>query len=133
MTDPQLQRPLVAWFAQTIDCHEPNAMADFYVAALGGRVAKREADCTSVEAGGLLLNFRAVPAYRPPTWPSADVPMQQHFEWVVEDLEGAAEQLVKLGASVAEHQNPDDPHLLVMLDPAGHPLCIIRSSAAARY
>jgi hypothetical protein len=38
-----------------------------------------------------------------------------------------------LGASLAAHQDPDDPNLLVMLDPAGHPFCLIRSSAAGRY
>jgi hypothetical protein len=51
----------------------------------------------------------------------------------VEDPHAAAQQLIPLGAREATHQDPDDPHLLVMLDPAGHPFCLIRSSAAERY
>jgi hypothetical protein len=34
---------------------------------------------------------------------------------------------------MAAHQDASDPDLLVMLDPAGHPFCLIRSSAAEGY
>ncbi len=125
---------LVEWFAQTIDCDDAQAMARFYVGALGGRVTRRHEDGdTSVEAGGLLLNFRVVDSYRRPSWPSSDVPMQSHFELVVEDLDGARVSLVDLGATAATQPEPLDPHLTVMLDPAGHPFCLIRSAVATRF
>jgi catechol 2,3-dioxygenase-like lactoylglutathione lyase family enzyme len=124
---------LVQWWAQTIDCLEPGEMADFYAEVLGGRVTRREPGFAAVEGGGLLLNFNVRPGYRPPTWPSPEVPMQSHFEFVVHDPDAAAEQMLRLGATLAADQDPDDPHLLVMLDPAGHPFCLIRSSAAHRY
>jgi catechol 2,3-dioxygenase-like lactoylglutathione lyase family enzyme len=128
------QPGLVEWFAQTIDCDDAEAMATFYVGALGGRVTRRHEDGdTSVEAGGLALNFRVVPGYRRPSWPSSEVPMQSHFELVVGDLDAAQAALVVLGATEAEQPEPLDPHLTVMLDPAGHPLCLIRAAAATRF
>ena len=105
----------------------------FYAAILDGKVTHRAVTFVSVEARGLLLNFRAVPDYRPPTWPSSEVPVQSHFELVVEDPDAAAQDMGALGARLAGHQDPSDPHLLVLLDPAGRPFCLIRSSAATRY
>ena len=127
------KRPLVEWFAETIDCDDADAMADFRTAILDRRVTHRAADFASVEARGLLLNFRAIPDYRPPTWPSSEVPMQSHFDFVIDDPDAFATQMRALGARLAAHQDPRDPHLVVMLDPAGHPFCLIRSSAATRY
>jgi glyoxalase superfamily protein len=124
---------LVEWMAMTVDCPEPNIMVDFYAALLGGTVTRLSPGGAKVEAAGRLIYFRAAPGYRPPTWPSAEVPLHAHFDYVVEDPHVAAEQLVALGASLGAHQNPDDPDLLVMLDPAGHPFCLIRSSAAGAY
>ncbi len=132
MSQPGRAPAVVEWMALTIDCPDPNAMADFYAAALGGEVTHR-ATGASVEAAGLNLVFRANPDYRPPTWPSPEVPLQSHFEFVVADLEAAIGQMVQLGATPAEQQDPDDPHLVVLLDPAGHPFCLIRSSAATRH
>jgi catechol-2,3-dioxygenase len=95
------KRPLVEWFAETIDCDDADAMADFYAAILDGRVTHRDASFASIEARGLLLNFRAIPDYRPPTWPSSEVPMQSHFELVIEDPDAAATQMRALGARLA--------------------------------
>jgi hypothetical protein len=63
------------------------------------------------------------------------VPLHSHFDYVVADPHAAAQHLLRLGGSLAAHQDPGDPDpdLLVMLDPAGHPFCLIRSSAAGRY
>ena len=59
--------------------------------------------------------------------------MHSHFEFVVEDPGTTADRLLRGGASVAPHQDPADPHLVVLLDPAGHPLCLIRGSVARRF
>jgi len=127
------QSGLVEWMALTVDCPEPNVMADFYAALLGGTVTRRTPGLAKVDASGGPIYFRAAPDYEPPTWPSPEVPLHQHFDYVVEDPHAAAQQLIPLGASLAAHQDPDDPDLLVMLDPAGHPFCLIRSSAAGHY
>jgi catechol 2,3-dioxygenase-like lactoylglutathione lyase family enzyme len=134
MTHEDDRRPgLVEWTALTVDCPDPNVMADFYAALLGGTVTQRTPGQTKVDAPGGPIYFRAVPDHRPSTWPSPEVPLHQHFDYVVEDPHAAAQQLIPLGARMAAHQDPDDPDLLVMLDPAGHPFCLIRSRAAARY
>jgi hypothetical protein len=124
---------LVEWMAMTVDCPEPNIMADFYAALLGGTVTRRGTGEVELDAPGRRMYFRAAPEYRPPTWPSPEVPMHAHFDYVVEDPHAAAQHLLPLGGSLAAHQDPDDPNLLVMLDPAGHPFCLIRSSAAGGY
>jgi hypothetical protein len=118
--------------AATVDCPEPNIMADCYAALLGGTVTGSIAGEAKLDAAGRLIYFRATPGYRPPTWPSPQVPLHSHFDYVVEDPHAAAQHLLRLGGSLAAHQDPSDPHLLVMLDPAGHPFCLIRSSAAGR-
>jgi hypothetical protein len=133
MPQDQAKQPgLVEWTALTIDCPEPATLADFYAILLGGTVTRSTPDGAFLDAAGQLLVFRAVPDYQPPTWPSHDVPMRFHFECVVEDPDAATQELLPLGATRAAHQDPDDPNLIVMLDPVGHPFCLIRSSAARR-
>ncbi|WP_236790648.1 VOC family protein [Amycolatopsis sp. GM8] len=129
MTEPS---PLVEWLALTIDCPDPNALADFYATALGGEVYRRTGESAFVRTPGLAFVFRAVPNHRPTTWPSPEVPLHSHLELVVEDPDAAAQQMQRLGARMASHQDPDDPHYVVMLDPADHPFCLIRSSKARR-
>jgi hypothetical protein len=86
-----------------------------------------------LELLGLPINLREVAEYRAPTWPSPDVPLQTHFEIVVHDPDDAAARLQSLGARLVDHQDPQDPHLVVMRDPAGQPFCLIRDSHARRY
>ena len=52
--------------------------------------------------------------------------MQIHFEFLVPvgELDVQAARLVALGAEKSPHQDPDDPGLIVFLDPAGHPFCL---------
>ena len=45
-----------------------------------------------------------------------------HFDFQVADLEEAAAEAVRLGATVAEFQPQENAR--VMLDPAGHPFCM---------
>lgn len=117
----------VEWMAVTIDCADADAESElrtFYAEALGGQVVKG-----SVRAKGLMFCFQALPNYKRPTWPS-DV-AQIHFEMVVEDLETALVRLQELGATLAEHHDRDDVGLRVMLDPAGHPFCVIAAASVA--
>jgi catechol 2,3-dioxygenase-like lactoylglutathione lyase family enzyme len=127
MTDDQRRRPgLVEWTALTVDCPDPNVMGDFYAALLGGTVTDRTPGRTKVETSGGPIYFRASPDHRPPTWPSPEVPLHQHFDYVVEDPHAAAERLIALGASLAS----DEPDMVVMLDPAGHPFCLYVDDSA---
>jgi catechol-2,3-dioxygenase len=99
--DQGVRHGLVAWLALTIDCPDRQIMAQFYTALLGGTITRQTADSAFLDAAGLLLVFRAVPDYKPPTWPSPEVPLQSHFECVVEDPDSVAQQLLSLGARMA--------------------------------
>src|SRR5438132_1543437 len=80
VTNDHVQRSgLVEWTAMTVDCPEPMVMADFYAALLGGTVTLRDAGDAKLDAAGRLIYFRAAPDYRPPTWPSPEVPLHSHF------------------------------------------------------
>lgn len=126
-------RVVVDWMALTIDCADVNALAEFYVAGLGAEFRHRSDGVIFLEFLGLPINLREVAEYRPPTWPSPDVPLQTHFEMVVHDPDSAAARLQELGARLADHQDPRDPHVVVMLDPAGQPFCLVRNSEAHRF
>ncbi len=121
----------VEWVALTIDCadtEEQGRLRTFYAQALDGEIFNG-----SVRARGWLLNFRPLPDYRRPTWPSSETPQQIHFEWVVTDMEAAVEDLTNLGARLADWQNDADPAVRVMLDPAGHPFCVIASHSVGEF
>jgi len=118
------------WVGVAIDCVEAPPVAQFYAALLGfeiGDLGPRWAQLHD-PAGGVHLNIQGDERYVPPTWP--EEPGEQakmlHFEVQVDDLERALERAVDAGGSIAPWQPPDrDPsRIRVVLDPAGHPLCL---------
>ncbi len=112
-----------AWIgAITIDCDDAEALRCFYTDALGGEDIPDLPH--SVRVGGLPLIFRELEGWVRPTWPGGD--MQIHFELLVPVGELAQQEarLIALGAEKSPHQDPDDPGLIVFLDPAGHPFCL---------
>lgn len=109
--------------ALTIDCADVSKMAQFYSAATGGDLGHNG---TTVTVDGLLVIFREVSDHQAPTWPSADVPMQMHFEFTVQSLETAEAVLLDLGATkpIQPAPFPGAGPMVVLQDPAGHPFCI---------
>jgi hypothetical protein len=125
--DQHQASPVMQIAGVTIDCGDPAAMASFYAQALIGDISHEDETGAQVRlADGQLLLFRHVVDYRPPTWPSQELPIQLHFEYYVDDVTIAEARLHLLGATTAESQDNDDADLIVMLDPAGHPFCIIK-------
>jgi catechol-2,3-dioxygenase len=110
--------------AVVIDCRDAAPMAAFYGAVCGGEIIRSDGDAAWLKVGGTTVIFREVAEYRPPTWPSADVPMQVHLDFFVDDLDQAETLLRQHGATTAAYQPHRDNGLIVMLDPAGHPFCI---------
>lgn len=107
----------------SLDCAEPLALGEFWAAMLGGEIVMEKDTAVVVRADWVLLAALKVPDYRPPTWPSGDVPKQVHLDLAVTDLEAAVAEAQELGAKVAPTQ-PDPDEWRVLFDPAGHPFCL---------
>ena len=114
-----------------IDCADVGPVARFYERLLGLEVIDLDpplwaqlADRTT----GVHLNIQGEPWYEPPTWPEQPGAQTKmlHLEVEVDDLAAAVALAEDAGGAQAPHQPPDrDPtRVRIMLDPAGHPLCL---------
>jgi catechol 2,3-dioxygenase-like lactoylglutathione lyase family enzyme len=114
--------------AITLDCPDPPALAAFYEQATGlDPHPESDAHFAGLNGEhGLLIGFQRVDDHRAPTWPDPAVPQQLHICFRVEDLNETEARLLGLGASKPGHQ-PDEGKWRVLVDPAGHPFCIVRS------
>ena len=130
-----MTRPDIAVRTVCLDCDDAHAMAGFYGALLGWEPTFTEPDWVLMRNpdGGIGLSFQAEPAYRSPTWPEQGDLQQKmiHLDVLVtpspgqspeEALAAALDAAVHAGGRPASHQPRDD--LRVVLDPAGHPLCL---------
>jgi hypothetical protein len=130
-----MTRPDIAVRTVCLDCDDAHAMAGFYGALLGWEPTYTEPDWVMMRNpdGGIGLSFQAEPSYRPPTWPEQGDLQQKmiHLDVMVtpspgqspqEAVAAALEVAVAAGGRPADHQPRDD--LRVVLDPAGHPLCL---------
>jgi catechol 2,3-dioxygenase-like lactoylglutathione lyase family enzyme len=105
-----------------IDCPDPQALASFYVVLLGWPVTYRSDDFVVIAKNDTTsgVAFQLAPDHKPPRWPDPDYPQQIHLDVMVDDLDAADAEVVRLGAqrlSAGDH---------VYADPAGHPFCLIR-------
>ena len=114
----------------TLDCVDADELAAFYVALLGWEIVDRDPRGWVQVAGDadVHINVQAEPRYVEPVWPDEPGEQQKmlHFELQVDDLPAAFERAIAAGGRLADHQPPDrDPdRIRVVLDPAGHPLCL---------
>ena len=117
-----------------LDCVDAEPVAHFYEQLLGFEVRDlRPPEWAQLwnPAGGVHVNIQGeVPGYQPPTWPDRPDEQQKvlHLEVEVDDLQIAIATALAGGGREAPWQAPDrDPNRIrVMLDPAGHPLCLFR-------
>ncbi|WP_245745824.1 VOC family protein [Nocardia altamirensis] len=107
----------------TMNCADQEELAAFWAAILGGEIVYRAENIAVVHTERGTLSAARVADYQPPTWPGGATPHHIHFELVVEDLDVAQAEAVRLGAKVAEPQ-PQPDRWRVLLDPAGHPFCL---------
>jgi catechol 2,3-dioxygenase-like lactoylglutathione lyase family enzyme len=126
-----MSKPAVRWVGLAIDCLDAGPVARFYERLLGYEVrdfAPPHWAQLFPQDGGVHLNIQGDGNYTPPVWP--EQPNKQakmlHFEVEVDDLEGAVATALEAGGTQAPWQPPDrDPtRIRIMLDPAGHPLCL---------
>jgi len=115
------------WWGTAIEAPDPTALAAFYSGLLDWPVVHEEPGTAVVKPpqDSVFMVFQLAEDYVPPVWPP--VPGQQHtmmhLDLQVEDLDAAVADAVALGARVAEFQPQDN--VRVLLDPAGHPFCLI--------
>ena len=133
-------RPGIALGTLCLDCSDAAAMARFYGGLLGWEPTFTEPDWVLMHdpGGGTALSFQAEAAYVAPTWPEEPGEQQKmmHLDVRVtpaggadpsgpagqEALDAAVEVAVAAGGRLAPHQPRED--LRIVLDPAGHPLCL---------
>ena len=119
------------WVGITIDCAgEAEPMARFYEGLLGFEIRELGPRWAQLfdPNGDVHINIGSQPWYQPPTWPEnqGEQTKMFHFEVQVENLEAAVARAIQLGGTEAPWQPPNRnrDRLRVMLDPAGHPLCL---------
>lgn len=119
------------WVGLAIDCADVGPVAAFYERLLGFEVTALDPLSWAQlhdPAGGVHLNVQAEAWYRPPTWLERDgeLAKMMHMEVEVDDVDAAVALAVAAGGAVAPWQPPDrDPsRIRIVLDPAGHPLCL---------
>lgn len=115
--------------AFAIDCPDPRRLAEFYGRLLGWEIDEAEADDDWVEladpAGGAPLAFQRDPGYRPPSWPSRDVPQMMHLDVRVTTLDEGHRRALEAGATqLPQPADQRDANFRVYADPDGHPFCM---------
>ncbi len=108
-----------------LDCTDHLELAEFYRALVGGDVVEHShGDWVELHTPTGKLAFQRIDDHRPPTWPGGERPQQAHVDIDVEDLDVAETATLGVGATKADEQpSPDD--FRVMIDPAGHPFCLV--------
>jgi hypothetical protein len=107
--------------AISLDCADPAELAEFYSRLTGYEVVFGNDDFVALR-GDIYLTTQRVEGYQPPTWPEEDRAKQIHLDFATDDLDGAQQIAIGLGATLADSQpRPDDWRVLI--DPAGHPFC----------
>jgi catechol 2,3-dioxygenase-like lactoylglutathione lyase family enzyme len=119
-------RPRMRISATVLGAPDPRALGAFYARLLGWDVVTNEPGWVRVRPpdGGTGLSFQEETAYEPPVWPPEPGKQQMmlHLDIGVTDLEAGVAWAVEGGARLADFQ--PQPHVRVMLDPAGHPFCL---------
>lgn len=134
MAERDQPRKLIEAGGICIDCapDQFETMVAFYRDTLESDVIHHEKRWASLcDPRGTFINVQAQDWYEPPAWPEhpAGQTKMIHFECGVTDMNTAAALVVRSGGTIAPYQPHDrDPsQLLVVLDPAGHPMCLLAS------
>jgi predicted enzyme related to lactoylglutathione lyase len=120
----------IRWTTVTIDCVDAEALGAFYSAVFGWDITDRDGDWLQLShpSSDVGLNIQAEESYEPPIWPEEPgcQAKMMHFEVLVDDLAAAVQLVVRNGGVEASYQPPDrdQSRIRVVLDPAGHPLCL---------
>ncbi|MFD7414134.1 VOC family protein [Kitasatospora purpeofusca] len=104
----------------TVDCAEPQELAQWWATALGGEIAEDHGDFVIVGAQPLALGFQRVAEERRGK-------NRVHIDFAAAPgtgLAGEVERLVALGASVVGEHSIPGLTWTVLQDPAGNEFCV---------
>nr|WP_238427989.1 VOC family protein [Frankia nepalensis] len=125
MDEEEWTMPIATLRGVTLDCADPRALARFYQEMTGMELGYNADGFVALTGGsGCDLGFQRVDGYQAPRWPGQVVPQQFHLDLGVEDLDAAEKLALGLGAVRPDHQ-PGGDRWRVLLDPAGHPFCLV--------
>ncbi len=119
---------LVGWNV-VLDSDDADGLSAFYEKLLGWTRFPGEefTVLANVEQQGFptWITFQQVDDYSPPVWPATANAQQQmaHLDFHVENVEEAVKHALSCGATLSEIQLEDGWR--VMIDPAGHPFCLL--------
>ncbi|MEV5884640.1 VOC family protein [Streptomyces sp. NPDC052020] len=116
-----------------LDCAEPEKLAEFYKALLGGQETEATANRVEIRgADGFRMAFRRDVNATPPSWPRPENSLQAHLDFVVEDLDAAERAVVGLGGRPLEAKDAAGPYEeRGFADPAGHSFTLRRVASTA--
>lgn len=126
-----MAQPRMRLKATVLGAPDPQTLGAFYARLLGWTVENNWPDWVSIRPpDGPGLSFQLEEGYVPPVWPAApgEQQMMSHLDIAVENVEEAVTWAVDAGATIAEYQPEDhlQDHIRVMIDPVGHPFCLIQ-------
>ena len=121
--------------AIVLDSNNSDEWASFYQKLLGWKKTRYDDEwiiVSSENGEGTPLVFQENKNYKKPIWPSTSGEQQQmiHLDFYVDHVEEAIKHALSCGAQVSEVQLSNDWQ--VLLDPAGHPFCILPSTSPAK-
>jgi predicted enzyme related to lactoylglutathione lyase len=114
------------WWGTAIEAPDPRGLAKFYSDLLGWPMVHEEPGTAILAAPqGQFIVFQQAEGYVPPVWPPAEGSQRtmMHFDFQVGDLDSSVAEAIDLGATLATSQPQEN--VRVLLDPAGHPFCLV--------
>jgi len=114
--------------AIVLDSNNSDELSSFYAQLLGWTKHIYDEEWIIVKSDngeGTPLVFQKIKDYEHPIWPVKQGQQQQmlHLDFYVDDVEAGVRHAISCGAKLSDVQLEDGWR--VMLDPAGHPFCIL--------
>jgi catechol 2,3-dioxygenase-like lactoylglutathione lyase family enzyme len=128
----------------SLDCHDPDRLADFWCAVLGWEVVHQEPGLVEisparVEDQALLDAVRSGPVCPTIFFAKVDEPKtvknRSHFDVSPVDVsqEEEVERILALGATRADIGQTGEESWTVLADPEGNEFCVLRSLAPGHF
>lgn len=109
----------------SLDSSDAGRDAKFWSAVLGWDVAMEGEGYAMLSGPDHALGFGTLPDHQAPAWPNEHGTKQFHLDLAVDDIDAAAAECVKLGATQPDEQPGETWR--VLLDPSGHPFCLTQA------